>query len=404
MDWYFLIVAVAIVFQVVFLFHTYRNFLNALAKHKKKRLWHELQVALIVPCKGLDLNFEKNIASFFKQDYENYRLCFVVADQSDPAYNELCKLKNQLSPTCKAQDVQIFIAGQAKSCGQKTHNLFYCYQQIGNDVDILAFADSDIIVRNDWLSHLVWPLRRSKTGVATGYRWFVPKKNNVASLALSAINAKIAQQFGNTHFNQAWGGSMAIRVETFRQIGLDKIWPKSLSDDGPIGSAVRKAGMKAVFVPACLVASYTSVSWRELFEFGRRQFLITRIYAPQAWWFGVLGSLYAVLCIWATAVVAVYAATFEDKNILLFAAIPVFFLTNQLLQAIMRQAMISKLLEKDWPQMKAACAADILGFWLWSPLMLLLIISSAFGRTLCWRGIRYKLPSPTEIIILDGNQ
>jgi hypothetical protein len=197
---------------------------------------------------------------------------------------------------------------------------------------------------------------------------------------------------------------MAIRVETFRQIGLDKIWPKSLSDDGPIGSAVRKAGMKAVFVPACLVASYTSVSWRELFEFGRRQFLITRIYAPQAWWFGVLGSLYAVLCIWATAVVAVYAATFEDKNILLFAAIPVFFLTNQLLQAIMRQAMISKLLEKDWPQMKAACAADILGFWLWSPLMLLLIISSAFGRTLCWRGIRYKLPSPTEIIILDGNQ
>jgi len=400
MDWYFYIAVVAIVSQLVFLLQTYRNFRYALTKYKKKRLWHKLQVALIVPCKGLESDFQKNVASFFDQDYENYRLWFVVADRSDPAYNELCKLKDQLSATCKAREVQIFIAGQAKSCGQKIHNLFYCYQRIGDDIDILAFADSDIIVRSDWLSHLVWPLHQPKTGVATGYRWFVPKKNNVASLALSAVNAKIAQQLGNTPFNQAWGGSMAIRVETFRQLGLDKIWPKTLSDDASIGSAVKKAGMKVAFVPACLVASHASVSWRELFEFGRRQFLITRIYAPRTWWLGVFGSLYSVLCLWATAAIAIYAATLEDKNLLLFAAVPVVFFASQLLQAILRQKMISKLLEKDWPQMKVACAADILGFWLWSLLMLFLIISSAFGRTLCWRGIRYKLPGPTETIIL----
>jgi len=53
--------------------------------------------------------------------------------------------------------------------------------------------------------------------------------------------------------------------------------------------------------------------------------------------------------------------------------------------------------------MRAACAADILAFWLWSFLMLLLIISSAFGRTICWRGIRYKLLGPTEIVV-EGPQ
>lgn len=406
MNWYFYIVAVAIAVQVVLLYHTYRNFRYALAKHKKKRLWHKFEVALIVPCKGLDPDFQKNIASFFNQDYENYRLYFVVGEQSDPAYNELCRLKDRPGPTCKARDVRIFIAGPAQSCSQKIHNLFYCYQQIGNDVDVLAFADSDIVVDSDWLSHLVWPLHRPKTGATTGYRWYVAKKNNLASLALSAINARIAQQLGNTPFNQAWGGSMAIRVETFRRLGLDKIWLKSLSDDGPIGSAVRKAGMRVEYVPACLSASQASVSWPELFRFGRRQFLITRIYAPQAWWFGALGSLYAVLTLWATAGVAaaLYTVSYESKNLLLFAAIPVFFLTSQLLQAILRQTMISKLFEKDWPQMRAACAADILGFWLWSLLMLFLIISSAFGRTISWRGIRYKLPSATETIILDGEQ
>jgi hypothetical protein len=49
--------------------------------------------------------------------------------------------------------------------------------------------------------------------------------------------------------------------------------------------------------------------------------------------------------------------------------------------------------------MRAVCAADILAFWLWSLLMLVLIISSAFGRTVCWRGIRYKLLGPTDIIV-----
>ncbi len=50
--------------------------------------------------------------------------------------------------------------------------------------------------------------------------------------------------------------------------------------------------------------------------------------------------------------------------------------------------------------MRAACAADVLGFWLWSILMLLLIVSSAFGRTVCWRGIRYRLLSATETIVV----
>jgi hypothetical protein len=30
------------------------------------------------------------------------------------------------------------------------------------------------------------------------------------------------------------------------------------------------------------------------------------------------------------------------------------------------------------------------------------MISSAFGRTIRWRGIRYKLISPTRTVILDG--
>ena len=400
MDWYFYIALVAIISQLIFLFHTYSNCRYALKKYKRKRSWYRPRTVLIIPCKGLDSSFRENITSFFNLDYENYLLWFVVADESDPAYRELCDLKKQLEADSKAQDVQVFIAGYGQSCSQKIHNLLHCYEKISDDIEILAFADSDICIRSNWLSHIVYPLRQSKNGVASGYRWYIPKENNLASLALSAMNAKIAQLLGNTPFNQAWGGSMAIRVDVFRKLGLDKIWPKVLSDDLSLSSAVKKAGLKVAFVPACLVASYERATWRSLFEFSRRQFLITRLSTPKIWWIGLLSSFYSVLGTWATAGLAIYAATIQHKDLPVFVAVPVVFFVGQLVRVILRQRMARKLLSQELRAMRAAYMADILAFWLWSLLLLFLIIASAFGRTICWRGIRYKVLGPTETIIV----
>ena len=403
MDWYYYIALAAIVSQLLFFSLTYKNYRYAVKKYKRERSWYRPRTVLIVPCKGLDSAFQQNISSFFEQDYENYLLWFVVDDESDPAYGELCQLKNRLSQSSKAQDVQVFVAGQGQTCSQKIHNLLYCYEKISDDIDVLAFADSDICVRSNWLSHIVYPLRKAKNGAASGYRWFIPESNNLASLALSAMNAKVAQLLGNTHFNQAWGGSMAIRVEVFREFGLDKIWPKALSDDLSLSVAVKKAGLLVVFVPACLVASHEVTTWRKLFEFARRQFLITRVSAPKTWWFGLLSGLYSISGLWAGAGLAIYAGATQNENLPLFAAVPVLFFTSQLIRAILRQRMAGKLLEHERRAMRAACCADILAFWLWSFLMLLLIISSAFGRTICWRGIRYKLLGPNETIV-EGPQ
>ena len=430
MSWYYYIALVAILSQLLFLLQIYHNYHFALAKYRKKRLYRPRTV-MIVPCKGLDSAFSENISSFFNQDYENYLLWFVVADKQDPAYDELSKLKNPLSQSSKAQDVQIFVAGKIhegsrkagsqqqaagskqRICSQKIHNLLYCYERIGNDVEVLAFADSDACLRSDWLSHIVWPLRQSKNGAASGYRWFVPKKTNLASLALSAVNAKIAQLLGNTHFNQAWGGSMAIRVDVFRRVGLDKIWPKALSDDLSLSFAVKKAGMKVAFVPACLVASHESTTWRQLFEFGRRQFLITRVSAPRTWWFGLFSGLYSVLGLWAGIALAIYAAykfSILNSEFSILFAVPILFFAGQLTRAILRQKMANKLLiyerqatSDEQRAMRAARAVDILAFWIWSLLLLIFILSSAFGRTIRWRGIRYKLLGPTETTVLGSS-
>ncbi|MHC4067994.1 MAG: glycosyltransferase [Planctomycetota bacterium] len=400
MTWYYYTALLIVLLQLLFVVQVYNNYRYVLSKHKRKRSWYRPRAVLFVPCKGLDSNFERNVKSFFDQDYENYLLWFVVGDKSDPAYDELCRLKEQLIASSKAQDVQILVAGHGQSCSQKVHNLLYCYERLGEDMEVMAFADSDICLRSDWLSHIVYPLRQAKTGASSGYRWFVPRKNNLASLALSAVNAKVAQLLGNTRFNQAWGGSMAIRVEMFRRLGLDKIWPRALSDDLSLSRAVKKAGLKVVFVPACLVASHEETTWPKLFEFGRRQLLITRVNYPKTWWIGFFSVFYTVLGLWGTAAMAVYAVTTGKGNPAFFITVPVVFFVSQMARAILRQKMVGQLLQEESGKMKAARMADIFFFWAWSLLFLAFIISSTIGRTITWRQIRYKLVGPNKTIIV----
>jgi len=402
MDWYPYIAGAAIIGQLLFVYFAVRNYRFALAKyHRARAMPRHPRVGLIVPCKGLDTRFHSNISSLFSQDYDNYRLVFVVQEEADPAYEQLRIIRDQLTAESQADRVEVLIAGLSTSCSQKIHNLLYAIEQLDDDTEVLAFADSDVCVPADWLHRLIRPLRRSSLGLSTGYRWFIPTENNLATLGLSAVNASVAQLLGNSPFNQAWGGSMAVRVADFRRLGLPKIWKSTLSDDLSLSQAIRKAGLKVAFVPGCLAASYESTTWAGLWEFGRRQFLITRIYAPATWWLGLLSSLGSVVGLWGSASIALYARSIGAGPMGLYAGVPVVFFAGQLCRVILRQSMIARILHRHAGRMKTAKLADLLGFWFWSLLLLAFIIASAFGRTIRWRGTRYRLISPTETEILE---
>lgn len=403
MEWYPYIALVVVLGQALFLFHAIRNYRYALAKLTRGRpLIYRPRVALIVPCKGLDANFGSNIRSLFEQQYNNYRLFFVVGDESDPACGELRRITETLRQKSEVLDVSVLVAGPSTSSSQKIHNLLHVIGRVGNDTQVLAFADSDVCVPRDWLSRLVWPLRRRQCGLTTGYRWFVPTRGNLASLVLSAVNASVAQLLGNSRFNQAWGGSMAVRAEDFRRLELPHIWKTTLSDDLSLSRAVRRAGMKVTFVPGCLVASLESTTWPAFCEFARRQFLITRIYTPGTWWLGLLSNLASVAGLWGGGALALYVAVRGAENLLPYVAVPVIFCLGQLFRAVLRQRMALNTLAEYRSQLAPTAWADILGSWLWSLLLLLALLSSAFGRTIRWRGIRYKLISPTHTQILDA--
>jgi ceramide glucosyltransferase len=394
------IVMLAIAMQLLFTVQVLSNFRYAVYKYKRPRDGFRPRCVLIVPCKGLDSGFDQNIESFFRLEYQLYHLWFVVQDRSDPAYDRLLALKARHRQNSLAESVRILIAGPAQGCSQKLHNLLFACRQVPADTEALVFADSDACAGPNWLSHIVYPLRQEKTGAAGGYRCFVPTQNNAATLALASLNAKICELLGNTRFNLAWGGSMAILAKTFRDLKLDEIWSKALSDDLSLSRAVRKSGRKMVFVPACMIASYESTTWPALWEFARRQFIITRVYAFGTWLFGLFSAVFTVAGLWGGLGLAIWAVAVDHPYKGLYIAMPLVFLILQFGRAVLRQTLIARLLTKDKKRLAAARRADLCLFWLWSLLMLAVIASSAFGRTITWRSIRYRLNSPTDIDVL----
>ena len=105
----------AIVSQLLFLIGMFRNFKYTLSRSKKNSCNYNPFTSLIIPCKGIDYEFDKNIASFYTQDYENYSLIFVVESTEDPAYQRLRQLKDKYSSSSKAQEIKILIAGMSDS-------------------------------------------------------------------------------------------------------------------------------------------------------------------------------------------------------------------------------------------------------------------------------------------------
>jgi cellulose synthase/poly-beta-1,6-N-acetylglucosamine synthase-like glycosyltransferase len=325
------------------------------------------RVVVFCPCKGMDSELEKNIQSILQQDYRNYEVQFVVESADDPAYGLLRQLGKN-----------VLVAGRATNEGQKVHNLAFAVRHAGGTADTYVFCDSDARFSRNWLSRLLAPL--DATNITTGYRWYVPAGFHVPTLMRSAWNASSVGILGNHDRNFAWGGSTAIRRETFERLKILESWRGSVSDDYTITRTAQAAHAKIVFVPECLIPSYGQCSFRELLEFTTRQVIITRVYHRGLWRVGFAGHLIFNAAFWT-----------------LPFAHPILWLVIYALSGAkswIRCRAVKTVLEPP------ALSPHGWFYILCSPLVAVLylynMVASAFSTEITWRQIHYKLVSPNE--------
>jgi cellulose synthase/poly-beta-1,6-N-acetylglucosamine synthase-like glycosyltransferase len=232
--------------------------------------------SIIIPCRGLDTDLYENLVALIELDYPDYELLFVVDDKKDLAVPIIEEVVQN-----SQRDTKLIVAGKAKTSGQKVHNLRQAVLEVSDKSEVFVFVDSDARPKKNWLQNLIAPLEDEKNGCATGYRWFIQKKNGFATHLRAVWNASIASALGeNTDGNFCWGGSTAIRRTTFEKLDVRKKWEGTLSDDFALTNALREANLPIHFVPQCLTATVEDTTLRELIEFSTRQMKITRVYSP----------------------------------------------------------------------------------------------------------------------------
>ncbi|MDQ3321568.1 MAG: glycosyltransferase family 2 protein [Acidobacteriota bacterium] len=387
-------------------------------------------VSIIAPCRGLDEGLESNLTALFRQDFPRYEIVFAVDDERDEAVSiiekvsrekgelreESSKFKVQSSKTgdqienpksnCfggeNSVSAKLIVAGKATDSSQKVHNLRRAVLEVSGESKVFVFVDSDARPNADWLRNLIAPLRNENVGAATGYRWFVAKRGGFASQLLSVWNASIASALGDERkANFCWGGSTAMRRDTFEKLGIGEKWRGTLSDDYAVTRAMKEANLPVRFVPQALTASVEDYSSSQLLEFTTRQMKITRVYAAHLWAASFVGSFLFSTIFWTGVLLLFFLTGWHFRLTLLFLSI---IFTLGAAKAWIRLNAV-KLVLKDYQKQLNQSFWWQITLWTISPVLFFFNdFAALFSRRIVWRGIEYQLKSPYETVIITRDK
>lgn len=357
-------------------------------------------VSIIVPCRGLDQNLHENLAALCGQSYPVYEIIFAVDSSDDPALKVIEGVRSR-GGNKLFNLTRVVVAGKAVDCGQKVHNLIAAVREADARSEVFVFVDSDARPQRDWLRSLVAPLADESIGAATGYRWFIPSRG-LASRLRVVWNASIASALGeNSRGNFCWGGSTAIRRETFTRLDMLEQWRGTLSDDFALTRSLQNARLPVYFVPRCLTASHEDCNSRELLEFTTRQLKITRVYAPRLWQIVLVSNFLFVAVFYGGLALALSRFWRGLPFVLPLALVIAIFLLGSA-KALLRLRAVALAFGPEQKIWRVGTLGAHIFLWPFaSALFLYNALAALSSRRINWRGISYELKSPSETVIIN---
>jgi ceramide glucosyltransferase len=328
---------------------------------------------VIVPVKGADDGLRENLAALASLDYSDYELVVVARSSED------------IPPGVLPRRARVVLShGDDPNTGEKVQNLQAAVRASRRRSEVLAFADSDGRPAPGWLRALVAPLREPGVGASTAFRWFTPAPPTFWTLMRSVWDAVIAGRLGPGDNPFAWGGAMAIRKDVFADIRIPEAWKNTVSDDYALAAAVHAGGLAIAYAPGALTPSYDGIDARRFFSWTRRQMLLTRRYRPKLWWAALVSHVFYCGGMAASVIAAVNGNRLAE-----------WALIAQLSPGMLKGLNRATLAKAALPQCEAWFKRHQWTHALWVPLAtwlwLIVLVGSAFGRSIEWRGKRYDL-------------
>jgi hypothetical protein len=343
--------------------------------------------AVIVAIKGASEVSRVFFRRLRNQAYPAYRIIAAIESENDPAF---ALLTDELK--CPGAPVHIVFAGQSWRTGQKVWNLLAALEALEEHDELAVFVDADTLPAPEWLPRLAASLINPGREAVTGYRWIIPADNRLSSAIVAAANASIVTVPRlPSIINHCWGGTMAMRRTTLERINIRRYWSGAISDDAQMTRACKLAGCPVFSPRQSVLLSPVSMSWREAFSFGRRQYAILWSHARPLWLLGALGTGFPI----AAALLALRLATGGEAYAI--AAIAAALVLGEV-----RYRCRRKIFAALWGT-EAFCAQTL--YWrverwlrpLWWSFHAVCVFSSFGSRHIRWAGVDYWVRGPQDV-------
>jgi len=305
---------------------------------EKKKLDFTPSLNVFVPCKGWNKDLDACLISILNQNYSNYRVIFVTESEKDKANIEILKLLKEYSNAFH------LISGRAETCSQKNHNLLKAIEKY-SDCDIFVFCDSDLLFENYWLSNLVKPLSDKSISFSASF-YSVENQDEskkFTSMFYSGFSFYTLMMLLGT--DVIWGGSMAIRKNSFEKLKIAELWQKTVVDDMTIAKVVKKENEKVFIVYPNGIKSFISdaTSTKNVLKWGKRQILYLKYYLKIYWLLLILTYIPINLAILSLPVLLIFSFLNYSlgPELLSYSAVFILMIINHILIILLNEGKIT---------------------------------------------------------------
>lgn len=370
------------------------------------------RVAVIASVKEADKDFFQNVTVLINQDHPCFRVIYCLSDTQDSAFQSLVAFfkldtratvpayhitKQRLSELHQGsfglQSVDIVVAGRAEICSQKIFNQIRAYYLLSPEDCVVAWVDADICLSASWLNDLIYPIRKKTHAATTGYRCLVPAGKDWSSAIISVINSSILTLLGDPWRNSLWGGSMAMTRQVFEKFSIPEYVKQCFTDDESVGALLKKNNIPIYCSFTLLPPGKTKYTFREMFGFGRRQYMCARFYYKFHLFIAcLLLSGFTLVFFFLLAKLFVQPGRFD---LLLFTGL----LGAMVLRGSIRFYFIRYKLGMPGYSLKCLFL-ETLGTPLVHLLHLMICYAAMVGHTVEWAGITYKIKGPFHVKVI----
>jgi ceramide glucosyltransferase len=204
-------------------------------------------VSVLKPLHGNEPGLERNIESFFEQDYPRFELLFCARQESDEGL-QLARRVGERYPGVDAQYV---------TCGEPTpkfHNAkVYSLAKLNSVAknELFITSDADVRVTKDYLRRMVQNLKDPEIGLAScvylgttdqgAKAGFSSQLDAVGKSVEMTSGVLVADMLEGTKF--ALGASMAVRKDSFQKAGGFDELGQFYADDFVLGNRLAAQGV-----------------------------------------------------------------------------------------------------------------------------------------------------------------